>query len=153
MKPFLVVSILLFAFGAGSTQPRHLTALERQRLVAHLEMTGAWLVDEVSRLSAAQLEFRPAPEAWSIMQVVEHLTIAEPIYWRQFKEAMKMPPHDEKQAARDADVLWYGIDRTQRQKAVPSEEPRGQLHDLWEVGPGCAPQTARRNGPVRPGHR
>lgn len=30
----------------------------------------------------------------------------------------------------DADVLWYGIDRTQREQAVPTERPTGQLRDL-----------------------
>jgi uncharacterized damage-inducible protein DinB len=93
-------------------------------------MTGSWLADEVSGLSPAQLQFRPAPEAWSILEVVEHLTVADLIYWRQLHEAMKAPPRSQSQPARDADVLWYGIDRTQRQKALPSEEPKGQLHDL-----------------------
>ncbi len=107
-----------------------LTRLERQRLIAHFEMTESWLVDEVSGLSTAQLQFRPSPEAWSILQVVEHLSITDPIYWRQFREAMNAPPKGKSDPARDADVLWYGIDRTQRGKAIPSEDVKGQLHDL-----------------------
>jgi hypothetical protein len=34
-----------------------------------------------------------------------------------------------KPSTTDADILWYGIDRTQRQKAIPAESPKGQLHD------------------------
>lgn len=123
-----VVTVLMLV--ANGAQAASLTQLERQRLVAHLEMTGSWLVDEVSGLSPAQLRFRPAPNAWNILEVVEHLTTAEPIYWRQLQEAMKTPPRDLKQSAGDADILWYGIDRTQRQKAVAGEESKGQLHDL-----------------------
>lgn len=130
MKPIVIAATLVFTFGDGCARTASLTPLERQRLVAHLEMTGSWLADEVSGLSPAQLQFRPAPEAWSILEVVEHLTVAGPIYWQQLHEAMKAPPRSQRQPARDADVLWYGIDRTQRQKAVPSEEPKGQLHDL-----------------------
>jgi uncharacterized damage-inducible protein DinB len=130
MKPILMAGVLVFAFAAGPVQAASLSSLERQRLVAHLEMTGSWLVDEVSGLSAAQLRFRPAPGAWSIMEVVEHLTVAEPIYWRQFQEAMKAAPSSRRQLATDADTLWYGIDRTQRQKAIAAEEPKGQLRDL-----------------------
>jgi uncharacterized damage-inducible protein DinB len=130
MKPVLVVAMLMFAFGTDSGLAASLTPLERQRLVAHLEMTGSWLVDEVSGLSPAQLQFRPAPGAWSIMEVVEHLTVAEPIYWRQLREAMKATPSGQKPLATDADTLWYGIDRTQRQKAVAAEEAKGQLRDL-----------------------
>ena len=36
-----------------------LTPIERQHLVAHLEMTAAWLADEVTGPTAAQIEFHP----------------------------------------------------------------------------------------------
>jgi len=104
--------------------------MERQRLVAHLEMTESWLADEVSGLSPAQLQFRPAPGAWSIMEVVEHLVVAEPIYWQDLRRAMQAPPSSPRRSGTDADILWYGIDRTQRQKAVAAEEPKGQMRDL-----------------------
>jgi hypothetical protein len=93
-------------------------------------MTSAWLPDELSGLSPAQLEFRPAPGVWSILEVVEHLSIAGPIYWRQFHEAMTKPTGRFTPASTDEGILWYGIDRTQREKAIPSEDAKGQLHDL-----------------------
>ena len=49
---------------------------------ASSDMTERWLIDEVSRLSSAQLAFKPAPDAWSIMQVVDHLVVVGPIYWQ-----------------------------------------------------------------------
>lgn len=107
-----------------------LTDLERQRLIAHLEMTGRWVVDEVSGLSSAQLAFRPAPEAWNILEVLDHLVVVGPIYWQDLQKALKSPPSRPMRAGSDADILWYGIDRTQRQKAVPAEEPKGQVRDL-----------------------
>ena len=54
-----------------------MTAGERQRLIAHFEMTSAWLESEVAGLSKDQLAFRPTPESWSVMEVVEHLERAE----------------------------------------------------------------------------
>ena len=60
-----------------------MTPGERQRLVAHLEMTEDWLVGELDGLSDAQLTFRMTPESWSIKDVAEHLAIAEPQYWTQ----------------------------------------------------------------------
>jgi hypothetical protein len=104
--------------------------LERQRLVAHLELTGRWLAGEVSGLSPAQLQFRPAPGAWSVIEVVEHLLVAEPIYWQDLRKAVQAPPGGRKRSGSDEGVLWYGIDRTQRQKAVAAEESKGQLRDL-----------------------
>ncbi len=43
---------------------------------------------------------------------------------------MKSPPIDHVLSSRDADILWYGIDRTHRESAIPSENPKGQLRDL-----------------------
>jgi hypothetical protein len=123
-------SILILALVVGSAQAASMTRLERQRLVAHLEMTGSWLIDEASGLSDEQLRFRPAPEVWSILDNIEHLSITDPIYWRQFREAMKAAPKGTPDPARDADTLWYGIDRTGRGPAIPSEDIRGTLRDL-----------------------
>jgi hypothetical protein len=67
------------------------TAGERQRLVAHLEMTASWLASEVAGLSEAQLTFRPSPTAWSVEDVVEHLGIAEPQYWKPLEDSLKAP--------------------------------------------------------------
>jgi hypothetical protein len=107
-----------------------LKKFERQRLIAHLELTQSWLQDEISGLSSAQLQFRPAPSAWSVVEVVEHLRLAEPIYWQQLKDAMKAQPTDQKPAATDADVLWYGIDRTSRQKTEARKSPHDESIDL-----------------------
>ena len=129
MTKWILMAVGLLAV-AACTHAAPMTRLERQRLIAHLEMTQSWLVGEVSGLSSAQLQFHPSPEAWSILQVVEHLSITDPIYWRQFREAMNAPPGGKSDPERDADVLWYGIDRTQRGKAIPSEDVKGQLHDV-----------------------
>src|SRR5262245_38961184 len=91
-----------------------MTAGDRQRLVAHLEMTESWLVSELKGLSAEQLKFRMTPESWSIADVVEHLEIAEPQYWQRVLDSMKQPANTEKLTATDAGILWYGIDRTNR---------------------------------------
>lgn len=125
-----VAAVLLLAVAASSLVAASLTRLERQRLVSHLEMTQGWLADEVSGLSPAQLRFRPAPGTWSILEVVEHLAIAEPIYWQDFQKAMKTPASSQPGSMADLDVLWYGIDRTHREKAIPTEEAKGQLRDL-----------------------
>ncbi|MDP2999437.1 MAG: DinB family protein [Bryobacterales bacterium] len=130
MKKISIAAAFLFALNAGSAVGASMTALERQRLVAHLEMTGSWLAGEVSGLSPAQLRFRPAPGAWSVIEVVEHLVVAEPIYWQDLRKAMQAPPSSRKRTGTDAEVLWYGIDRTQPQKAVAAEESKGQLRDL-----------------------
>jgi len=124
-----ILTLALVASG-GSSASATLTDLERQRLVAHLEMTASWLIDEVQSLTRAQLGFRPAPDAWTIAQVLDHLNVVGPIYWKDLQAAVGQPPSGHTSGMSDADVLWYGIDRTNREKAVPSELPKGELRDL-----------------------
>jgi hypothetical protein len=128
MRKAIVSAVLVWQAGAGVSGAAPLTGQERQRLVAHLEMTASWLVDEVSGLSPGQLAFRRAPEAWTIMEVIDHLLVVGPIYWQDLQNALKAPA-GRRSMASDADILWYGIDRTNRETAIPSEIPKG-LSDL-----------------------
>jgi hypothetical protein len=128
MKKGAVAAAALWLFSSGATAFAQMTTQERQRLVAHLEMTASWLHNEVAGLSPAQLTFRPASDAWSILEVIDHLVVVGPIYWEDLQRALKSPG-GQKTTASDEDILWYGIDRTDREKAIPTEVPKG-LRDL-----------------------
>jgi hypothetical protein len=99
---------------------------DRQRLVAHLEMTESWLVSELQGLSEAQMHFRMTPDSWTIADVVEHLAIAEPQYWKQLQDSLKQPAIGYKPEATDAAIMWYGIDRTNRSKTGEARVPQGK---------------------------
>jgi hypothetical protein len=120
--------VACFALSVVVTAPlaaEPMKAGDRQRLLAHLEMTENWLVSELNGLSAAQMTFRMTPDSWSIAEVTEHLAIAEPQYWQQVQDSMKQPATTEKLEATDAGILWYGIDRTNRQKTGEARVPHG----------------------------
>ena len=126
-RVFTVVCLLALATNASAGP---LTPGDRQRLVAHLEMTEAWLGSEVTGLSAAQLAFRPAPDAWSVNDVVEHLGIAEPQYWTQVLDSLALPATGYTPETTDAAVLWYGIDRTNRAKTGDARVPDGRFKTM-----------------------
>jgi hypothetical protein len=127
-KPILFAAAALSA--AVSLGAAEITDQERQRLVAHMEMTGSWLIDEVASLSPAQLEFRRTPGSWSILEVLDHLVLVGPIYWKDLQTALQGPASGRPRTNTDEDILWYGIDRTYRETAVPAERPKGQVRDL-----------------------
>jgi uncharacterized damage-inducible protein DinB len=133
----LAVSTLVAASpGVAQAEPAALaplSTLERQRLAAHLQVTHAWVVDEVSTLTPAQLAFQPAADAWSIAHVLEHLVLVGQIYWDDLQTAVRRGPVDRASQMSDADVLWYGIDRTDREKAIPSELPREKPRPLRDA--------------------
>ena len=114
----------------GSATGAEITPLERERLIAHLEMTAGWLHDEVSSLSRAQLDFHRAPGTWSIIEVLEHLVLVGDIYWEDLQRAVKAGPTDRSSLNQDTDILWYGIDRTNRELAIATETPKGRVRDL-----------------------
>jgi uncharacterized damage-inducible protein DinB len=124
------LAIALALSASALPAAREITPIERQRLVAHLEMTGSWVIDEVSNLSQEQLEFRRAPGSWTILEVFEHLVVVGPIYWEDLQKAVKGPPATLPSSNRDEDLLWYGIDRTNREIALASETPPGKLRDV-----------------------
>ena len=113
-------------FGTGS-----MTAGDRQRLLAHLDMTEAWIVSELDGLSDAQLTFHMTPDSWSIQEVVEHLAIAEPQYWQQVQDSLKQPL-GYKSESTDAAILWYGIDRANRQRTGEARVPKGKYASAKE---------------------
>ncbi len=120
-----------------------MTAGERQRLVAHFEMTEAWLVSELEGLTDTQLRFQMTPDSWTIMDVVEHLAIAEPQYWKNLQDPLKQPVKEGfKPQATDAGILWYGIDRTERTTTGDARVPRGTFPGVKE-SLVVVPQAAR----------
>jgi hypothetical protein len=128
MRKRVLASTFVVAAGAILTAAPPLTAPERQRLVAHMQMTASWLEDEVSGLSAAQATFRPSATAWTILEVLDHLVVVGPIYWKDLQGAK--PVAGRAGIMNDIDVLWYGIDRTFRETALKTEEPSRTLKDV-----------------------
>ncbi len=127
MFPVTMAVFLTLAAAVASAEP--ITPLARQRLVAHMEMTARWLEDEVSGLTPAQLAFRPSSTAWSILEVVDHLVVVGPIYWKNLRDATPVSAGPVG-LMNDVDVLWYGIDRTDREIALQAEAASLKLKDL-----------------------
>lgn len=120
--------LALLALCSASLLPAApLAALERERLLEHYRMTQSWLVSELAGLSEAQTQWRAAENKWSIADVVAHLAIAqapilgpgEAVHGQAVEEGFKPK-------ATDAGVLWYGIDRTQRNKTAEARTPHGE---------------------------
>jgi hypothetical protein len=132
MRRCLWLPVLCALLAAAPVRAQGLSKGDRQRLLAHLELTESWLTTELDGLSDQQLRFRMTPESWSIMDVVEHLALAEPQYWTRVHDSMKQPPAAEKPEAADAAILWYGIDRTDRARTGEARVPTGRWKDVRE---------------------
>ena len=86
--------------------------LDREQLIHSLEQTYPTLVQLSSTLDDAALDFRPAPDQWSIREILAHLVDDEMFVMRTRLERIikeehpQLAPHDEKK--------WYAARNTTR---------------------------------------
>ena len=108
---------------------------DREHLLVHFQMTTQMVAEQVRGLSPAQLEYKASPDRWSIREVVSHLAVAEPDYWREIQKSLKAPPDmkEKKSSATDADIMWYGIDRVVHTKTGGGHEKVDTYKDLGEA--------------------
>jgi hypothetical protein len=130
--PIVIACALVLLTFVSPAAADPLSQKDRERLLAHLEMTETWLATEVEGLTRAQLEFRMSPDSWNVMDVVEHLAIAEPQYWKQVQDSLQREPTGQKPDATDAGILWYGIDRTVRTRTGEARVPKGKFATVAE---------------------
>lgn len=132
----LTLGLTLLTGGARTAradEPQaQLSAEDRAALVEALERTWADVRKEVDGLSAEQLAFKPAPDRWSVAQVVEHLVRAEALLRdkvvasalastpRTQEEMTKYPPvHDA--------AIWLATTNRSRKFPAPTElQPTGE---------------------------
>jgi DinB superfamily len=69
-----VALVLTFAIAATAME---VTEAEQERALTYLESTKVNLLATTKGLSAAQWNFKPAPDRWSIAQVMEHIAASE----------------------------------------------------------------------------
>jgi len=121
---FLVVFLMAaFAFG------QELTPADKDKGVQYLEQTRDSVMDAVKGLSEAQLKFKPAPDRWSIAEVVEHIALVEDgLFQNVTNNVMKgaAGPANRDTAKLDNLVLAAIPDRSHKVKAPPEFVPTGR---------------------------
>jgi hypothetical protein len=118
--------LLLFASTAFA---QTLSGADREKGLQYLQQTRDGVVAATKGLSEAQLTFKPAPDRWSIAEVLEHITVVEgAIYGNVTENIMKAPPGaaDRDTAKIDAQVLAMVPDRTRKVKAPEQFVPNGR---------------------------
>lgn len=105
------------------------TAEDRAKAIAYLLKTENGVIAGAKGLSAAQLNFKAAPERWSVAEVLEHIASAEDFLMGMVHEqVMKAPARaaGEDVAAIDAFVLAAIPDRTNKLQAPEPLKPNNR---------------------------
>jgi hypothetical protein len=92
MKRSFAIVIAMLCLGALG-QAQSLSQADRDRAMKYLQDTEQGVTDATNGLSAAQWNFKPAPDRWSIAEVVEHIAATEDMLLAMVTDqVMKAPP-------------------------------------------------------------
>ena len=126
MKKLLILcfAAILMLF-AGQVRGQELTQAEKDKAMAYLESTKKAVHDAVRDLSPAQLNFKSAPDRWSIAQCLEHIAATEDtlrgLITDQVMKSPAAPDRDVKKI--DEGILAMIPDRSHKAQAPEALKP------------------------------
>jgi hypothetical protein len=122
-KLFFVLSVLtVFSFKESG-----LSKDEKTYATRFLKDTEKEVFDAVKGLSEAQLKFKPAPDKWSVEEIVKHIAISEKNLWAMVDGTLKEPANPEMRSnikATDQQVIDMIESCAQKVKTFETFEPK-----------------------------
>jgi hypothetical protein len=124
--------LLLAVFSAVALKAQEVSQAEKDRALQYLESSKKGVVDATKGLSEAQWNFKPAPDRWSIAEVMEHLAAAEDmIRGMDQEQVMKSPaiaPRDPVEVKKTDDgVIAQVPDRSHKIQAPDPLKPTNRF--------------------------
>ncbi len=118
-------NLVLLTLCAALAPAQSLTQNERNRAMSELHASRKMLIDATSGLGEKQLAFKPAPEKWSIAEIVEHLAITENFLFGFYQQVAKSTADpNAKASSTDEDLLKNLRNRQQKFQAPDPATPK-----------------------------
>jgi hypothetical protein len=111
----------------GLAHAEALSTADRDRGLKYLESTKQNIIAATKGLSQAEWNFKPAPDRWSVAEVIEHIAVSEDRFLETITEkVMKAPPRPQGENVKEIDefVLANVPDRTNKFKAPEPIAPK-----------------------------
>lgn len=127
-----VAALLLFGF---VNKPISLTDHERKTAAELLQQTEDAVISSVAGLSEAQLNFKPAPDKWSVAECVKHIAVTEQGLWQMTNGAIQATANPEKRSeikATDDQVVQMIESREKKVKTYSAMEPQNTPYKSLE---------------------
>jgi hypothetical protein len=136
MKKLFLVCLLPVLFSSFTliTKPG-LTEEEKKFAINHLKQTQSDLIAAVQGLSEAQLNFKPAPDRWSVLECVQHITISSQGLWQMTQGTLKEANDSGlKSQVTDEQLIAMVEDRSTKVQTVEPFRPiHSPYHNLNET--------------------
>jgi hypothetical protein len=132
-------TFLILPLAASSLLAGEYSSDDREALIGHLEESRRGLAISLENVSHKQSQFSPGSNRWTILQVSEHLALAEEYFFGILQKALansqpipdseKLPDPSEK----DRGILKMISDRTHKAKAPEELVPQGKFANRDEA--------------------
>ncbi|HQR34900.1 MAG TPA: DinB family protein [Blastocatellia bacterium] len=97
-RMMLVLSICIFSNSVLAADEGKVSAEERAKVIKLLKDSQAETLAALEKLSDEQLKFKPAPERWSVIEVAEHIMMAEGLLFGAVQRAIATTPNPDWEA-------------------------------------------------------
>jgi hypothetical protein len=126
----LILALSLLVVVPSLFSAQDISREERDKAIKYLEKTRAGVLDATKGLSAAQWNFKQAPDRWSVAEVIEHIAAAEDFLMGMVRtNVMKAPPRSEPADVKAIDdfILQAIPDRTKKATAPEPLRPNNRF--------------------------
>ncbi|NJO25177.1 MAG: DinB family protein [Bacteroidia bacterium] len=124
---YVLLALLVVSGFAGMEGTNTLTKEERKFATNHLKHTKNEFLKSLKGLSEAQLNFKTAPDKWSVKECAVHISLSEEALWQWIEATIKAPANPEKRSEiklTDEQLLAGVTNRDTKVKTSESFEPK-----------------------------
>jgi hypothetical protein len=130
IRLLLVVCVGLMCHSSLASEDPNMTAEDRAKVVKLLNESHKQTLDLMEGLSEEQLKFKPAPEKWSVLEVAEHISLAEGALFSAVDGALaakENPEWETKTKGKTEFLERVMVNRDRKATAPESIVPSGKL--------------------------
>src|SRR5712692_10200339 len=129
---YTVAMIVVLALaGAAAAKAQDVSQADKDGALQYLESTKKGVLDATKGLSDAQWNFKPAPDRWSVAEVMEHIAAAEDLLRGGAQQVMSTPAGPVRDAAEvkriDDGLVTNVPDRTKKRQAPEPLKPTNRF--------------------------
>jgi hypothetical protein len=123
----LLLLLLVITGSAGTIVNNSISKADRKYALNLMKESHKDVMKATKGLSEAQLDFKAAPDRWSVKECVFHIAASEKMLWGMFENAMKAAPNPEKRTeikVKDEELVMMLKDRSKKNQAPEPIQPK-----------------------------
>ena len=130
IRLLLVLCVGFMCHASLASEDPNMSAEDRAKVVKLLNDSHKQTLDLLEGLSEEQLKFKPAPEKWSVLEVAEHIYLAEGLLFASVEKALaekQNPEWETKTKGKTEFLERVMVSRDRKATAPESIVPSGKL--------------------------